>query len=240
MAEDLNSVFSLGYAYYTGTKGYPLDYDAALISFSEAALKGDVNSMVYIAIMYMNAEGVPRDYKKALYWLNRALSIDDSNCDVYRNLGVLYYNGFGVQKNLGTACDCYVKAVEYNSNTNGKLYFNDCFNAGLLLVNCGKLKAAFPYFEVAATKGNMADAWHNMGYLYSKRIVPGANRDTAFPFFMKAAELGNAQSMFEVGAQYQLHGKNNEARYWFEKSLANGYEPARRSLKMLNLASFFG
>jgi len=238
MNSESSNVFSLGYAYYTGTQGYPLDYQKAFELFTKGTKDGDVNSMLYLALMYINAKGISRDYKKAFQLLGTALSYDEYNSDVYRYLGYLYNNGFGVPKNIAKACDCYVRAVEYSRKKNGRLYFSDCYTAGCLLVSCNRLKAAFPYFEVAATQGNMGEAWHNMGFLYTKGIVPGANANTAFPFYKKAAELGFAQSMYEVGCIYASKGMYSEAKLWLERAVAKGYEPARKQLKLVNVGRF--
>lgn len=235
MDDKLNNIFAEGASYYYGKDGYPLDYGKAFELFSEAANGEEVNSMVYLAIMYINANGVARNYQAALEWLNTALSIDKCNSDVYRNIGYMYNNGFGVNKNIGVALDCYMKAVKYNTDKNSRLYFEDCFIAGCLLVNCNNLRGALPYFKEAAERGNKPEAWHNIGYIYSKRAVPGATKEMAVQAYSYAASMGYAQSMYDIGCIYVSNGMYAQGKPWFENALARGYEPARKQLKRLNL-----
>ena len=55
------------------------------------------------------------------------------------------------------------------------------------------------------------------------------NLKKAEELFLKAAELGNGHAAHELGTLYIVGGKGikidfEKSRYWFEKSLASGFE----------------
>ncbi|MGN1479305.1 MAG: tetratricopeptide repeat protein [Acutalibacteraceae bacterium] len=229
--------YNQGCNYYYGSNGYPFDYQKAFDLFIEAANGGISNAMNNLGLMYMNGQGVTQDYNMAFKWLEKALLADNYNYLAYHNMARLFYNGFGVPKNIEKAYNCYTKAVGYNNQKNGSVYIDDCFMVGCILINnFNRLKDAFPYFKEAATKGNKPEAWHNMGYICSKKGIPGANRQTSFPYFLKAAELGSVESMYEVGCIYISKMMYNEGIPWVEKAAARGYEPARKNLKKFRAA----
>ena len=229
--------YNQGCNYYYGNNGYPFDYQKAFDLFVEAANGGISNAMNNLGVMYMDGRGVPQDYCTAFDWFKKALLSDNYNYLGYHNMAKLLYNGLGVPRNIEKAYNCYTKAAGYNKQKNGAVYVDDCFMVGyILLTNYNRLRDAFPYFKEAAIKGNKPEAWHNMGYICSKKGIPGANRQTAFPYFMKAAEAGYAESMYEVGCIYISKMMYNEGIPWVEKAAAKGYEPARKNLKKFKAA----
>ena len=66
----------------------------------------------------------------------------------------------------------------------------------------------------------------------SKSDIPA----TALNFYKNAAELGFVQSMDAVGRIYASVQMLDEARAWIKKAADKGYEPAKKRLKMLNVA----
>lgn len=226
-----------GCNYFYGVNGYPLDYHQAFVKFTEAAAGNISNAMNNLGIMYMDGKGVPQDYSNSFEWLNRALQADGHNYLAYHNLARLYYNGFGVQKSVEKAYNCYMRAVKFNPQRRGKVFVDDCFTIGFILVNnYNSLREAFPYFKEAAFKGNKPEAWHNLGYICSQKGIPGANRQTGFQYFLKAAELGYAPSMYEVGCVYISNNMVDEGISWVEKAAIKGHEPARKNLKRFKAA----
>lgn len=73
------------------------DYDNALQEFEALADKGDSRAMITIGLWYHQGNGFPRDYDRAMSWYLRAFELD--NGDAYNNLGVMYRDGLGVERN---------------------------------------------------------------------------------------------------------------------------------------------
>lgn len=231
MDDKVIEAYKEGCNFYYGQEGYPLDYGKALELFTKAAEGGVSNAMNNIGVMYLDGKGVPQDYAKAFDMFYKALNADNGNYLAYHNVARMYHNGFGVSKSFEKACECYTSAIQLNPTKNDSIYVNDCFNVGCIYTNQKRLREAFAYFEEAATKGNMPEAWHNMGYICSNKGIPGGTRKTSFPYFLKAAMLGYVPSMYEVGCIYISEMKYDEGIAWVEKAAARGYEPAVKNLK---------
>jgi|GEM_PF-1600215 len=68
----------------------------------------DRNSLCYqLGIMYLNGEGVEKNVKKAVIYINEAAEL--GNREALGALGNLYETGEGVARNLKTAYECYSK-----------------------------------------------------------------------------------------------------------------------------------
>jgi len=70
-------------------------------TLTKAAEQGDAYSQFCLGFVYKNGEGVPQDYKKAVYWYTKAAEqgLATAQC----NLGVMYKNGRGVPQDYVTA-----------------------------------------------------------------------------------------------------------------------------------------
>ena len=74
--------------------------------FSDSARDGYAESMSYLGVMYRNGFVVEKDDAKAAEWYQKAI---DTGGDTlltsmaYNNLGILYFNGQGVERNLEKA-----------------------------------------------------------------------------------------------------------------------------------------
>ncbi len=84
-----------------------------------------------------------------------------------------------------------------------------------------------------------------MGWLSEKGVVPLKNPGTdpkasrdgmARGFYEKDAKKGMPEAMDAVGRLYAAHNMLKEARPYIEKTVSMGYEPAKKRLKMLNIA----
>ncbi len=238
MTEDeMREICIEGYNYRFGLKGYPIDPQKAFELFTKAADANSADAMYALGRMYKAGHYVRQDFKEAYEWFARAVLENDRLFAPYSDLAELFYYGKGVEKNYEASLECSLKAIENNSNTNSETYSNDCFRVGMLLTFVFKrYKDAFAYFYESATKGNNAAAWHNLGYLCREKLVPGENKDTAFQYFMKGAELGYPDSMYEVGLYYIEKTMYNEGMPWVEKAAANGSALAQKNLKLLRKA----
>ena len=231
MDEKIIETYKQGCNFYYGKDGYPLDYQRAYILINEAAKGGLSDAMNHLGVMYRDGNDVCQDYGQAFNWFENALSADNRNYLAYHNIGKMYYNGLGVSKSIEKAYEYFGNAIRFNPSKNGSIYVDDCFTVGCIFISRNRLREAFPYFKEAAMKGNKPEAWHNLGYICSKKGVPGADRQTSFPYFMKAANLGYVPSMYEIGCIYISKMMFSEGMPWVEKAAAMGYEPAIKNIK---------
>ncbi|MCG8590328.1 MAG: sel1 repeat family protein [Proteobacteria bacterium] len=77
------------------------DYETAFREFQALAEAGDSKAMVTIGIWFHRGQGFPVDYDKAMSWYLRALDLGDG--DALNNLGVMYRDGLGVERNRQVA-----------------------------------------------------------------------------------------------------------------------------------------
>lgn len=236
-ADLARKAYSEGYNYFFGKNGYPLDYRKAFESFSISADAGSPLAMYAIGTMYNGGNYVNQDYKEAYNWFLKAIEANSNLSCAYSSLSELFYFGRGVEKDYNSALEFCLKAIELAKSQNNEAKPRDCLMAGELLAFVFKRPTdAFAYFYEAAINGNYATAWHNLGYLCRERLIPGENRDTAFKYFMKGAELGNPESMYEVGRYYIEKLMYDEGIPWVEKSAAGGCALAQKNLKTFKRA----
>ena len=72
------------------------DYATALRLLQPLAGSGNADAQLFLGLVYVNGEGVPKDDQQALHWLRK--SADQGNASAQYNLGVMYRNGRGVPK----------------------------------------------------------------------------------------------------------------------------------------------
>lgn len=113
---------SLGAAYLRGV-GVPADAAQAVAWFEKAAKGGDVPGQFNLAMRYFNGDGVAADPAEARRWLERAAGAvgeDATTRSVVasskQELGVLYEEGLGVEKDLVKALRYYDEARELNED----------------------------------------------------------------------------------------------------------------------------
>jgi TPR repeat protein len=77
-------------AYYQG------DFKTAAEVFQAMAERGNTRAQFFLAQIYLNGNGMPRDYAQALKWASAAA--DKKNPDAQFTLGEIYASGMGVQR----------------------------------------------------------------------------------------------------------------------------------------------
>ena len=105
--------YKLGNAYNEG-KGVKEDKDQAAYWYKMAADNGHESACNKLAVIYHDEN---KDYAKAMDYLKKAVELGSE--DAFYNIGFLYEQGRGVEKNYIEAERYYLKALEYdNSNAN--------------------------------------------------------------------------------------------------------------------------
>jgi TPR repeat protein len=144
------------------------------------------------------------------------------------NLGVMYYEGQGMEQDFKDAAKWFRKASE-QGNPGAQI------NLGLMYLRGKGImeddKEAAKWFRKAAEQG-IADAQLYLGLMYgSGEGVPEDLKEAA-EWFRKAAEQGNADAQFNLGFMY---GKGDgvlqddvTAYAWWDISAAKGQEEAKK------------
>jgi len=146
------------------------------------------------------------------------------------NVGFMYHNGAGIEKDLNLALEWFMKAAEQGDaaaqNNVGNLYY---MGEGVEK----NLKLAFEWYMKAAQQGH-AVAQNNVGIVYYKGAGVKKDLKLAFEWFMKAAQQGHAAAQDSVGARYYMGEgveKNlNLAFEWFMKAAQQGDATAQNQL----------
>jgi TPR repeat protein len=87
----------------------------------EQAERGDPGAQFRMGMDYLNGRHVPKDSKKAVYWLRKSAREGYSWAQVW--LGMAYRNGWGVPKDPAKALKWWQKAAE-----EGNPWAQDRFN----------------------------------------------------------------------------------------------------------------
>ena len=177
-----------------------------------------------------------KNYKLAFEYFSKAEKITDSYSQ--GNLGWLYQTGEGGFQNYAKAFEWYMKSAKqgdaFSQNKVGIFYFNG-YGVGQ------SYKNARTWYEKAAKQGN-ASAQCDLGYLYHYGLGVSQNAKKAYEWYEKSANQGDATAQYNIGVLYNLavdgtSDANTAAEYkkqakeWFEKAAAQGYEQAVEALK---------
>jgi uncharacterized protein len=161
-----------------------------------------------------------RSIRDARHWFEKAARQGYPAAQV--NLAVLYLNGWGVEKNYGTAIYWLNSAAEQGNaraHTNlGILYMN-----GLGVRQ--NYEEAMRDLQFAAEHGETT-AMVDLGYLYDSGLGAPKNRAEAVRWYRLAAEQGDALGQNNLADMY-LRGEGVErddalALQWFQKAAQQG------------------
>ncbi|MBR5209147.1 MAG: sel1 repeat family protein [Paludibacteraceae bacterium] len=128
------------------------------------------------------------EYKKGIdLWQESA---EKGNAKAYRNLGICYYNGEGVLKNLKKAFELYTKAAELGDDV-AQYNLAYCYHSGEG-VNKDEEMACI-WYKKAAEQG-IVDAQYNLALHYFKGEGIPQNYGEATEWAKKAAKQGDKEA----------------------------------------------
>lgn len=143
------------------------DSNAAIRLLTPFADKNDADAQGSLGGRYYSMG----DYKNALKWFKRASKNGDVR-SLY-NIGLMYEKGNGVDKNISTAHDYYVKAAKKNNpfamNRVGELYYHGIGNIPVDKENAIKL-------WMQAADQNFIPAMKNMCKYSPRYLLSGPNK----------------------------------------------------------------
>jgi len=255
---DAQAQYELGHNYQYGYSGVEENGAEAVKWFKLAAAQGYVRAMRELGWIYQNGWKVPRNDTEAAKWYRLGAERGDAEsqrelgrmyalghgdepshdskwneakaAEWYRraaeqgygwgqvDLGRMYEFGYGVRQNHAEAVKWYRKAAEQGHDT-------------------GQYELARMYLTGQGVKQDEEEAlkWFRLTSLgVGKDMVETLEKRKSLKI---AAERGDAQAQYELGATYlQRHAlleSDAEAVKWFKKSAEQGYEKAQSALKQM-------
>lgn len=180
-----------------------------------AAHFGDADAQQRLSLDYMRGRMGPIDTDKGVYWFYKAA--EQGNYKAQHDLAYWYsYDPLNKGlRDLEKAEYWYRKATEKN-------YGKSIYNLGYMLYGRGEIEEGVALIQKAAEL-NDKEAMHMWARWHSyEDSNPDKNMKLAEYWYQKAAEAGNAKSMFNLG-----YIRNEEKEYmraieWFQKSYNAG------------------
>ena len=123
------------------------------------------------------------------------------------SLGVLYYNGEGVQKDYNKAFELFKKASDLGYTT-AHGWLADCYFYGQgTKINYEK---ALQFYLKVKPRGVIE---YQIGYIYARCLSTGSDYPKAAEHFQKGVDFGNTNSMINLGILY-YEGKGIQQDYY--------------------------
>lgn len=157
---------------------------------------------------------------------------EQGNIEAQSNLGICYYNGFGVSKDLEEAVTWFQKAAE-QGNARAQCNLGICYYNGSGVSK--DLEEAVSWFSKAANNSE-AEAQYMLGVCYKNGEGVSQDMEEAFSWFYKAANNGSATAQYNLGVCFAEGlgvSKNlEEAELWFRTAELQGDVGAKCVLRI--------
>lgn len=220
-------------AYGTQLDVWQGNYSEALIWYEKAAKQGNGQAYANLGVSYFYGNGVERDYKKALLYLDKALTSKDcwTKETVLEQIGLSYY----YLQDYSNALIWLHKAAE-EGQTYAMFVLGVIYQKGKGVEKNNQI--AFEWFTKSAKdgKGEYPAMLLLGNYYYEGKEIPKDDLK-AFYWWSKAAGR-NEEAQYKVGACYWngigVEINRQEAIEWFKKSAKNGYKMATEILDEIN------
>ena len=162
------------------------------------ALAGDADAMYFVGTsLAMGDNGFPKNEKQAFVWIKKAA--EQENVDAQAALGLLYYEGTGVEKSHEKAVELFRQAAD-KGQADAQALLGLFYQHGLGVEK--DYQKAAELYRKAVEKGN-ANAQAFLGFLYQEGIGVEKNYKEAVKFYQQAADKGNKHAQFRLGFLYQ-------------------------------------
>lgn len=167
------------------------------------------------------------DYQSA--WQELKPLAENGSVNAQNVLGVMYENGFGVEKNEVQAIRWYRQAAEQND-------VHAQYNFGHLLDTSKNYVAALKWFRKAADQGSAA-AQFSIGVYYANGWGVEKDEGMAFQWYVASAAQGDNEAQNNLGWMYQnglgVTRDFEKALQLYELSAKQGYKLAINNLAVL-------
>lgn len=158
----------------------------AVLAIQDKAFAGDAEAQHDLAALYVAGQnGVKTNYTRASRWFEESAHNGIANAQY--NLGVLYHQGYGVNKDVNKAIQLYrVAAASGHPEAQYNLAIAYVEGVGVDY----NPQIASVYFEQAAS-GGVVEAAYNLGLLQENGLLGESQPDEAIFWYALAAEKGS-------------------------------------------------
>ena len=218
--------YNIGLLYASGRGLEQSDIDAVKW-WKDAASEGVVSAQISLSNAYHHGRGCEKSDSKAFELMcmaaNKAPQDEPEEIDVataQTYLGLYFYQGIGVKKNLSESFKWFAKSAK-NGSALGQYYLGNAYYNGDGTEK--NISNAVVWYEKSAAQGN-DDSTFELGCLSAKGIGLEKSYEKAFSYYKKAADNGNPKAQNNLANLY-LNGlgvQSNESeayRLWFRSSL---------------------
>lgn len=168
-----------------------------------------------------------KDYSTALTLFHKAAEMGHAKAQ--SNLGILYFSGEGVQKDVNEGILWLKKSAEQGLVKEQVLLGTIYYEGKAISQDYDK---ALHYFRLASDKSN-DDAQYNLGFMIENGFGVPQNKEEAIALYRKSALLGNVKAQVRLGAKYALGidvAQDYALAYmWLHFASAQGNENASKS-----------
>lgn len=153
------------------------------------AFQGIPEAQHDMGAIYVAGHGqVKKDVDRAVFWFDQAANNGVANAQY--NLGVLYHQGIGVDRNVERAMALYERAAKLG-------HPEAQYNLGIAYIEGIGVPydphRAAEFFGQAAQKG-ITEAAYNLGLIYENGLLGGATPDKALLWYKRAADQGSPEA----------------------------------------------
>jgi TPR repeat protein len=192
----LDAYVRLGTLYHEGLI-VKQQHEKAFQYFLHAAKKGHPVGQYYVAVCYLHGKGVKYKDEKAVNWMKK--SADQNDAYAQDALADFYLLGKITAQNKPLGIEYKTKAAEQGL-ADAQIDLARCYATGYGVER--DYQTAFDYY-LAAAQSNKPYAVYQVGsYLLTGRVGLSPDPIKAFPWFLKAAELNDADGQAQVAYQY--------------------------------------
>ena len=160
---DSNAMYRLGNNYYYGYNDLAIDFDVAFKWYQLSADGGYAEAMNSLGLMYKDGESVAENNKEAVYWLEKAAALDDTNAQI--NLAKIYNDGLRADQDLEKAFSLWKKAADKGS-ARAQFRIGHFYYEGRGHVDKDISQAVHWYKK--SSDNNFSPAQYNLAIMYAK------------------------------------------------------------------------
>ena len=136
---------------------------------------------------------------------------------------------FGLIESERAIVACEAAVARFPKNSRFKYQLARAYQSG------SQSNLALPFLQDLVRQKYIA-AYDNLGWLYLENKAVPQDFKKAIALFKQGAAANQPEAMTSLGNVYQYQQNFAEAKYWYEKAAALGYEEAKERLQKLREA----
>ena len=222
--EEADTYYEMGRAYLYGLDGQEIDCEAAYNNFENALELGKKDANFYLGLLCDDFYSYPElDYEKAVAYYEAA---GEENLHAQFALGVMYYDGKGVERDIAKAQEMFEAVISAGCadgyNGIGMMAYDDRDYETALKDFNKVVKESEEQVFIADAMCSVAEVYYHRGtgLSYNQRVMERYAK--ALEWYEKAAYLGNAEAMNNIGKIYEtgltVEKDYEKALEWYEKA----------------------